>query len=219
MNEYIKRLIKPFVIKVLPNKIIVWKSRNNSGKYVALTFDDGPDPYFTDDILNILHEHKASATFLIGSKIEKYPDLALKIKLHGHEIGNHSYSHNSYSKAKLKNVKEEVGKAQNIIRKVVGLEAALFRPPYGILSLSILWRCLIKGLTLAMWSVDTRDHEIRSIEELREKMQKTEIRNGDIVLMHDNNQHTLQFLPEMIEQLKRQEFNFVTISSLMKTRK
>ncbi len=211
----IKKLLKPLIIKTIPNHLIIWKGSSNN-KSVALTFDDGPHPYFTEKILDILRDHQVNATFfLVGSNVEKHPNIAHRIRHEGHEIGNHSLTHNSYSRSKLRNVKTEIESTQKILKKTTGIGPVLFRPPYGIFSFDLIRYCVLERLTITMWSIDTRDFEINSTDELREKIFNTDIKSGDIILMHDNNDRTLHVLPDLIKHLKDQGYKFVTINNLL----
>jgi len=105
---------------------------NPGGKYVALTFDDGPHPKVTPSILDTLKKHDAKATFfMLGSQVKYYPELANKVGEAGHEIGNHTMNHSDLTTLGLNQIEEEIKQASNIIETATGRTPKLLRPPYG----------------------------------------------------------------------------------------
>lgn len=212
-----KTIIKPLLSRTLPNRLIVWKTRPVQD-FIAITFDDGPNPKFTRTLLDILSAKNIKATFfLVGQAVKQYPDLAKQIVIDGHEIGNHTLTHNSFSRAKLENAYNEIRLAQDVIRETTGVRPTLFRPPYGILSLRIMSVCAFNGLTVVMWSLDTLDcEETADADAIRAVIRTHRIDKGEIVLMHDNNDHTLEILPEFITEQQTKGRHFVTISELLK---
>lgn len=210
-----KKVVKPLLSCVLPNKLIVWKARP-AKEVIALTFDDGPNPQFTPLFLHFLRVHNVKSTFfVIGHAVEQYPDLARQIIREGHEIGNHSFTHNNFSRTKLQNVPDEIWRTQHVIYNATGIRPTLFRPPYGILSLGIMRACVYSDLTVVMWSLDTRDCEVESSDLIRATIGRHPISKGEIVLMHDDNKHMLEALPEFISEQRAQGHQFVTISELL----
>ncbi|OLS03408.1 polysaccharide deacetylase family protein [Tissierella creatinophila] len=107
-------------------------------KNIALTFDDGPHPEYTAEILDLLKEYDIKATFFVLGKLaEQYPDIIKRQAAEGHEIGNHTYSHVDVRKATREQFEEEFNKTQEIIRSLTDIESKVFRPPYGYFSSSL----------------------------------------------------------------------------------
>lgn len=212
-----RKVLKPVVVGVVPKRLIAWKAYP-SQELLALTFDDGPNSDFTPKFLDLLRQYRAKATFfLVGRSVEQQPELARQIVIEGHEVGNHSMTHNHFTKTKLQNVKKEIDKAQDVIHETSGERPALFRPPYGILSLGVVGHCIRRGITAAMWSLDSLDCERKSTDFVRRVVQAHEFRRGDIILMHDDNYHSLQILPEFIQTQQALGRRFVTMSELLRS--
>lgn len=191
-------------------------------KQVALTFDDGPDAKYTPLILDILKEHDVKATFfVVGKQSEAYPDVLKRIHEEGHAIGNHSFAHADLSKLSAEEVQEEIAAADEAIERIVGVSSALFRAPYGAES-EAMKKCLADAKReLVRWTVDTRDWAGTSPEEMMETVHK-QLKPGGIILMHSFGgkkgklDNTVEVLPQLIEELKKQGYSFVTVPELSK---
>ncbi len=188
-----------------PNKII-----DPERKVVALTFDDGPSKY-TNEILEILKENDASATFfVIGNKVEIYKDTMQKMVSYGNEIGNHSYNHKWLTKLTEADLKEQIEKTQEIIQSTTGFTPTLIRPTYGSISQKLRKQL---SLDIVMWTVDTSDWKYKSVDRIvKEATEKT--KDLDIILMHDTHKRTVDALKKIIPTLQKQGFEFVTVSEL-----
>lgn len=179
-------------------------------KCVALTFDDGPGPY-TASLLDILDEHEAKATFfLIGKDIAKLPEVVREEAARGHEIGNHTWSHQDLAKISVAAAQRELRKTDAAIKEVTGASPTVIRPPYGTIR-----EDLKKSLDLpvAMWSVDTFDWKTRDAKKTIKSAEK--VVPGSIVLMHDIHPSTVKAMPTMLADLKARGFHFVTVSQLV----
>ena len=122
------------ILAEAPNSHIVAANRH-AGKFVALTFDDGPHPVYTEKILKILADNNAKATFfVVGKNAESYPDLVTKEFEAGHEIGNHTYSHPNMKKIGVSEAIKEIEQTQEIVHDITGTYPKLFRSPGGIFS-------------------------------------------------------------------------------------
>ena len=184
-------------------------------KVVALTFDDGPSKY-TKEILDILKENRAYATFfVIGNKVEIYEETMQQMVLQGNEIGNHSYNHKWLTKLNEEDLKEQITKTQDVIYKVTGYTPTIIRPTYGSISNKLREQL---SLDVVMWSVDTSDWKYKSVDRIV-KEATTNIKDMDIILMHDTYKRTVTALKKIIPILQKQGFEFVTVSELQEIKK
>ncbi len=182
-------------------------------KEVALTFDDAPSP-FTKEVLKILDNYGVSATFfLVGSQVEKSPEVAHQIVAAGHEIGNHSFSHCWSSDDSVETLVEDIKRAEEAIYRATGQVPLYFRPPGGMVNDKVKEACGQTGYGILLWWVDSRDWLLTE-EEILEKVKK-EVKDGAIILFH-NLATTVEVLPQVIEDLRREGYKFVTISQLLR---
>ena len=193
-----------------PNPFLKGMRRvKNVGKVVYITFDDGPTPENTEQILEILDRYSVKATFFCcGNKADEYPDLLKKISDAGHVVGYHSYSHKDILKTKSSEWLADVE------RKSAVSEARLFRPPYGRI-LFRHYRKLKSKYKFVFWDVMSYDYEAsRSPESIMELLQKS-VREGSVVVFHDNAKAKLNVhavLPKFIEMMKGLGYSFDAIS-------
>ncbi|MHA2062632.1 MAG: polysaccharide deacetylase family protein, partial [Candidatus Sifarchaeia archaeon] len=138
------------------------------GKYSCLTFDDGPNPDLTPDLLELFKKKGVKATFFVlGENVKKYPQLAAKIVEHGHEIGEHSYSHaHPWKRNPFNQALDLINGGRAIKRYISSGNSQWFRPPYGKLNLITLLYVLLSRKKLAPWDIDTRDYQEHSSEKL-----------------------------------------------------
>lgn len=187
-------------------------------KQVALTFDDGPDNYATPKILDILKKYQVSATFFVqGNQSKANPQVLRRIYEEGHTIGNHSYSHPQFTKLTNVGIEKQVIRAEMEIEKVIGKKPTLFRLPYGSANVRVTRQVKQKGYFLIQWNIDTNDWRGRSAKSICATVQKS-IEPGSIILQHSNGKHiigTVEALPIMIENLKSQRYEFVTIDQML----
>ena len=193
--------------------------------YIALTFDDGPDIKYTPKILDILKEKDVKATFfLVGKNVEKYPEVARKIQEEDHSIGSHTYSHKSLIPLSKTEIYKEIMKGEEIIQEVIGEKPTLFRPPRGVYTSYALKLLEENRYTIVLWDTTSEDwSEIRHTDIIKKVIRKT--KNGSIVLMHDsgdifknfggNRINTVKALPLIIDKLREEGFEFVTIDELI----
>ncbi|MFD1850670.1 polysaccharide deacetylase family protein [Oceanobacillus bengalensis] len=185
------------------------------GKYVALTFDDGPHPEVTPRILDTLKKYNAKATFfMLGSQVEYYPSLAAKVAEEGHEIANHTMNHQDLTILGLNQIKEEVRQSSNIIEKATGKAPTLLRPPYGASNSDVEKAAADLEAPIAMWSVDSFDWKSRSAEAVNEEVMSN-VAPGSIVLLHDIHPSTADALPQLLTSLDKQGYQMVTVSQLL----
>lgn len=198
---------------------------NPNLSYIALTFDDGPDPDYTPAILDILKEHDVKATFfLLGEHVRLYPQIAQRIVEEGHEIGNHSYSHRNLYRLNPLLIEKEMDKAHSIIEEVTGERVYLFRPPRGLYDTNVEKLAKERGYTLVLWSLSSWDWAEISARSIEQRV-LNHTRGGDVLLFHDsgsiiarhggNRYNTIKALPGIITGLKEEGYHFRTISEMM----
>jgi peptidoglycan/xylan/chitin deacetylase (PgdA/CDA1 family) len=194
-------------------------------RVVSLTFDDGPSPVYTTQILDILARHGIKATFFVtGRHVEKYPEIAHRIVAEGHDIGNHSYSHCNMVLLDDQQLQNEIKKAERAIIKSAGVRPTLFRPPRGVYSNRVRRAILDEGYQIVLWSVSTMDWSPFGTGIIASRV-KMFTRNGSIVLFHDsgslvrreggNRRSTVESLPTIIEYLKSHGYEIVPVSELL----
>jgi len=178
---------------------------------VALTFDDGPDPELTPQILELLKKYNAKATFFcIGSKIIGNEDLLRQLHHEGHSVGNHTYEHSIWFPIwAVSKMKQSIIKTDEIIEHVIGEKPKLFRPPFGVLNNLI--AVAIKGLKKKCvgWTIRTKD-TCRTPEEVM-RLIKAKIRPGSIVLFHDTNVHIIKELEQTLIYCKENNLEAVAL--------
>lgn len=183
-------------------------------KYVALTFDDGPAGRFTRRLLPGLAELNAQATFfLCGYRLEQYPTLAGEILEGGHEIGLHGYSHNCMSCMSPEQLAQELDKTAGLLMAQTGSVSCLLRPPGGKASQAVLQAAQTRGLSIIRWSVDPRDWATQNSAAVIRRVLDT-VKDGDIILLHDMSDSSVDAALEIVRQLQAQGYRFVTVTQL-----
>lgn len=187
------------------------QSSNDKTKQVALTFDDGPDPKVTPKILATLAKYDAKATFfMLGSRVEFYPEIASNVLEAGHELGNHTWTHSNLKNMSTDLISEEVSKTNNIIEQATGQNPTVFRPPYGAFNDDLM---NILSLPVILWDVDTLDWKHRDASHLLASV-KSSVHDGSTVLMHDIHLSTALGLESVLAYLTSEGYTFVTVSEL-----
>ncbi|MBG9456980.1 1,4-beta-xylanase [Lysinibacillus sphaericus] len=181
-------------------------------KRIALTFDDGPHPKVTEQILNTLDKYNAKATFfMLGSRVQYYPDIARDVLARGHEIGNHSWDHPVLTKLSLEQAVNQYTSTFAEIEKAINHKPTVFRPPYGATNDTINAQIPIP---VVLWSIDTLDWKHRNAQQLLPNV-KNNVHNNAIVLMHDIHQSTADGLDAVLAYLQGQGYEFVTVSEIL----
>ncbi len=196
-----------------------WHGTADSGS-VALTFDDGPSED-TDAVLDILAQYDVKAAFfVVGQQVEKYPALALRIAVEGHEIGNHSYSHPIYLYNGASETRRQLKRTQEIIRDVTGVEARIARPPCGVRTPAYFSVANDLGLRTIQWSVAGFDWKKQSGAKIAATVLK-KAEPGAIILLHDGDsenknsrQPTVDALPLIIDGLWAKGLNIAPLSQM-----
>jgi peptidoglycan/xylan/chitin deacetylase (PgdA/CDA1 family) len=210
----------------------VYYEGDPSEKVIALTFDDGPNEPYTSEILDILARYNVQATFfVIGRNVELYPETAGRIIAEGHVLGNHSYSHDVLQALTQDNY-DDLEKAQETIFEASGVRPHLYRPPHGAKTPWELKDAEKLGMVAVTWSVSTTELDGETIigmpsPEAGAADIVTKVESGGIILLYDgdgvshgeagsNQGLTVAALPLIIEQLRSQEYRFVTVPELLR---
>ncbi|QCR34359.1 hypothetical protein C1N55_01590 [Lysinibacillus sp. SGAir0095] len=196
--------------------ILTSDQKGNVSKRVALTFDDGPHKKITNQILNTLDKYHAKATFfMVGERVEGNASVVKDVLARGHEIGNHTWDHARLTKLTSKSVLSKVSSTNNIIYKVTGHYPSVFRPPYGAKNKQV---TDLINMPVVLWTIDTLDWKYRDSSKLLPMVQKN-IKNNDIILMHDIHQSTADGLESVLNYLQKQGYECVTVSEILASQK
>jgi peptidoglycan-N-acetylglucosamine deacetylase len=188
-------------------------------KLIALTFDDGPWPKTTEEILATLKKENVKATFfMIGQPLQSFPEIGKKVVAGGHEIANHTV-HHWYHKMSAVVAQREIDDTNKIIEKYLNVKTNYFRPPGGVLTNGLVTYAHKLKDAVLMWSADSGDSQPhRPTPATIVKNVLAQAKPGGIVLMHDgggNHEGTAKALPEVIEKLRAQGYQFATITELL----
>lgn len=192
-------------------KLIIDTDSYDGNRVVAITFDDGPGEY-TERLINELNKRNVRATFfMLGSCISKYPNVLPKMVEGGHQIGSHSYEHLDITKLSNQELNNQISKTDEAIYNACGQTATAFRPPYGSYTDSIVSPI---DKTVTMWSLDTLDWESRDADSVKE-MIVNNAQDGDIILLHDIYNSSVEGALAAIDELQADGFVFVTVDELI----
>jgi len=193
-----------------------YNSVNTSRPLVALTFDDGPHPELTPQLLDILRLNGIRATFyVIGRNVETYPEIARRIVSEGHEIANHTWSHPALTSIGAGRLNQEIEKTSASIQRVTGRRPTNMRPPYGAINDRVRQAIFRDhGLDVIMWSCDPLDWKRPGAEVVRQRLVNGATPGG-ILLAHDIHPGTIEAVPGAIRDLKAKGYGFATVSQLL----
>ncbi len=189
-------------------------------KIVAITFDDGPHAVYTPEILSILEEYNAKATFfVVGSRAENYKSIVRREVGAGHEVENHTFTHHSLSGMSSKEVQEEIQKAHQTITSITNQRPTFFRPVGGLYNDAVVDAAVDEGYRVVLWSwhQDSKDWQQPGVDKIVKNV-LSGVRPGDVVLFHDaggNRTQTIKALPIILSHLQKQGYKFVTVSQLL----
>ncbi len=184
-------------------------------KEIALTFDDGPVPGATPKILEVLNKAGVRATFfVVGKMVEKYPSLLDQICKEGHEVGGDTYSHPDLTKLSREDIRKELDNTRILIKKATGKDTYLFRPPGGRYDNKVIVTTTLTGYRMILWTDYPEDYGCSSSRLIYEKA-ISKVEDEGIILLHNGLDATMEVLPEIISDLKKEGYTFVTISELM----
>jgi peptidoglycan/xylan/chitin deacetylase (PgdA/CDA1 family) len=186
------------------------------GPYIAMTFDDGPNPTLTPKLLDLLAARHIKATFfVIGQNVAEHPEVVARAVREGHEIGNHSWSHPNLGRMSDEAVRLQLKRTQDAIESAAGIRPVLLRPPYGsVTAHEKRWIHDEFGYQIILWDVDPLDWRRPGPAVVCNRIVK-ETRPGSIVLSHDIHAGTIEAMPATLNQLEAKGFKFVTVSELI----
>lgn len=197
-----------------PRKVPIYNVETTK-KQVAITFDSAWGADKTLGILKTLKEFNCGATFfLVGFWVEDYPDMVKSIANQGLEIGTHSNTHPDFVKLNNVDMKLELETSVNLIKNATGGEVKLFRAPYGSYNNTVLSTAESLGLTTIQWDVDTLDWKGLSAMEITNRV-INKVKNGSIILCHNNSDHILEALPIMLDRLIKMGYEVTSVGDLM----
>lgn len=174
-----------------------------------LTFDDGPHPAHTAELLDLLAEHGATATFfVIGEQAERHPDMMRRIVQGGHMLGNHSWSHPRFETLDLDAQREEIARTDKLLSDHDGRMRHDFRPPRGVLPRPMLLDCIRQRRRIAYWSYDSLDYARPPVDHLVASAQRHPPEPGEILLMHDDHDAAAGMLRTMLPVWRGAGFAF-----------
>ena len=191
-------------------------SGSRSQKLLALTFDDGPNPAHTPRLLDMLRRRNVKATFyVIGERAANHPDIIRRIVAEGHEVGNHTWTHPNLKKLSDDAVRRELDKTRDAIVSACGVQPRTMRPPYGAMfKKQREWVYREYGYPTVLWDVDPLDWKKPGSSVVAQRL-ISGARNGSILLVHDLHGSSVDAMPQTIDTLLRQGYQFVTVSQLI----
>ena len=186
------------------------------GKYVAITFDDGPSSSLTPQVLDILKRHGASATFFVlGDNASRNPSILARAVAEGHEIGNHTYSHIKMTSASAETIRSEISRTAAVIESATGRKAKVMRPPYGATNANIVSNMFNNyGMRSILWNIDTQDWRHPGVGVVVQRAVGG-AKPGSIILLHDIHSSTLAAVEGIVTGLQARGYKLVTVSQLI----
>jgi len=203
-------------------KAILWRGHTGR-RAVALTFDDGPHPVYTERILQILSRYQVPAAFFpLGRHIERYPELVREAVRLGHLIGNHTYGHRHLVFLSRRAVREELRRCSSLIAEITGQDPLFFRPPRGLLGPGALREAARMGMRTVLWTCSSKDWTRPGASVIARRVLSGS-RRGSIILLHDakyddleeDRHQTVQALPMIIRGLRRRGYRLVSLYDLI----
>lgn len=181
-------------------------------KMVALTFDDGPHPVYTERLLDGLKKRNVKATFfLIGKSADKYPELVKRMAEEGHLIGNHTMDHVQLNHKTYEEAIEQIRQSNQIISQITGQTPQYIRPPFGEWSKELQEEV---DMTAVLWDVDPVDWKVKNTEIVVKRILKN-ARDGDIILLHDVYGTSVDAALEIVDQMQAEGYEFVTVDEII----
>ena len=209
----------PGGVKPAPQSVKSVSPVTAAGGYMALTFDDGPYPPYTDRLLDVLKEKKAHATFfLVAEQAQRHPELVKRALAEGHTVGLHAFRHRDFLKLTEEERQNDLALGKKVLHDITGKEPVYWRPPHGFRDFSVMEVAAAEKLTVVNWSVIPRDWTGIGKQEIHNRvMDKAE--NGSIVLLHDGDspfykasrQATVDAVALLIDSLREKGYHLVSL--------
>lgn len=202
------------VLRWLPNSWMLTTGPTQD-RALYLTFDDGPNEGFTGRLLDVLAANEAKASFfLLGEQIERHPELVRRMVAEGHQLGNHSYDHARFTRIPRAEQLDQIDRTEILLSAFDGKREHRFRPPSGSFPLSLLAHFALNRSSIAYWSYDSLDYQRKSAAELVDIMRAEPPRAGDIVLMHDDRDATIDALAVILPEWRAAGFQLRPLPEL-----
>lgn len=206
---------KNIVAVFAPTKELPIYSVETSEKKIALSFDAAWGDEYSIDILDTLDKYNVKSTFfLVGFWVDKYPEHVKEIVRRGHEIGNHSTTHPNMSQLSLEKILDEINVTGKKIEELTNKKPILFRPPFGDYNDLLIRTLRENGYYTIQWDIDSLDWKELGVQSVVDRVTRN-IRNGSIVLFHNNAKYIKEYLPIVIERLQESGYEIVPISELI----
>ena len=184
-------------------------------KVISISFDASWGADKTIPILDILDQHDVKTTFfLVGSWVEKYPDMVKEIHSRGHEIGNHSDTHAHMSQLSADGIRKELDDMSSRVEALIGIRPSLFRPPYGDYNDRVISVSRAEGYEAVQWSIDSLDWKDRGTQDII-KQCTYRVDNGDIVLFHNDSNDIVNALPTVIQHYQGLGYRIIPVSEIL----
>lgn len=195
---------------------VTWSRGSSRGRYVALTFDDGPVASNTTRLLDMLKRRNIKATFyVLGERVQRNKALTRRMVAEGHEVGNHTWTHGKLTGMSNSKIRWELDKTRDAIVAATGVKPRTMRPPYGALRTSQReWIFREYGYPTILWDVDPEDWKKPGTSVIRNRI-LSKTKNGSIILLHDLHKSSVDAVPTTVDSLLRQGYKFVTVSQLI----
>jgi len=188
-----------------------------SEKLIALSFDDGPNQQYTPQVLSILAQYNAAATFfVIGKNVPGNEGVLQQIDAAGHSIGNHSYTHGFFVDFKnLQGFMDELNQTTATVFDIIGKRMKLFRPPYGVTTPSLVKATKLLDYSIIGWTIRSLDTTGDTVQTISRRVQN-KIKPGAIILFHDTSDKTIQVLTQTLNFAQENGYKIVSVDRLLK---
>ncbi|MFG1347050.1 polysaccharide deacetylase family protein [Xanthobacter autotrophicus DSM 431] len=199
-----------------PQHLVAYSSAHVDGSYIAITFDDGPNPETTPRLLKMLEQRGIKATFFVlGSRATASPQIIKQMIAQGHEVANHSWDHPQLPKIPVAAADKQIGDTNAAIEQITGKSPSNVRPPYGAMTPALRAHLREKfGSTFIYWSVDPLDWKDRNPQVIHDRI-VSHVHPGAIILAHDIHPTTVDAMPKTLDDLLAKGYKFVTVSQLI----
>jgi peptidoglycan-N-acetylglucosamine deacetylase len=193
---------------------------HTSKKVVAITFDDGPNPVYTPQVLEIFSKAKGKATFfMIGEQMRNHPEVVKLVTDQGHEIGNHTFTHPKLSQLSIHDCLNEIEETEKLIEKMAGRKPVIFRPPYFDYNQDTVSLLQKKRYPMiGALNLEAQDWEQPGVEHIVQKSREA-VKDGSILIFHDgygDRSQTIEAVQLLVSELTSQGYQLVTVSELLK---